>query len=131
MTAQPPQHPSRLQLDHGLGSIRQARDFVRDRCHDGGVGDDVCDTAVLLTSEIVTNAVVHARSAARLGVEVDGDGVRVEVGDDSPRYPQPMAVVDLDAASGRGMWLVDHLAGEWGVSPEPPGKTVWFRLVAG
>lgn len=131
MTTTPPGPPSLLHLEHGLGSIRQARDYVRERCHDGGLQDDICDTAILLTSEIVTNAVVHARSAARLGVEVADGGVRVEVGDDSPRPPRPLAVVDVDAASGRGLWMVDLLAGEWGVSPEPHGKVVWFRLVPG
>lgn len=127
MTEARRQHP-RLVIDRGHGSIRLARHFVAEQCRSAGVEPDVCQTAVLLTSEVVTNALVHARSEARLGLVVGEGSLRVEVGDDSPERPA-VSDVEVDAASGRGLWLVDKLAVEWGVSDgETTGKVVWFEL---
>lgn len=119
----------RLVLDRGRGSVRLARQLVGEQCRRAGLQPEVCDTAVLLTSEVVTNAFVHAGSEARLGVTADRRSVRVEVGDDSPRHPTVLPDVDIGAASGRGLWLVDLLAGAWGVADDDSsGKVVWFEL---
>ena len=86
------------------------------------------DTIVLLTSEVVTNAVVHAGSEIELAVECDGGRVRVEVTDGSGeqpvlRFPQPFDT------SGRGLGLVDTLSSAWGVRYHPhDGKSVWFEM---
>lgn len=125
------QHDARhdvLALPEDLGSIRRARDHVRARCRDMGVPTPTCDTAVLLTSEVVTNALVHARSAPRLGVTVRADVVLVEVQDDDPARPQPAPEVRPSAPSGRGLQLLDRLADDWGVTATGPGKVVWFSL---
>ena len=93
-------------------------------------GGDVVEDAVLLVSEVVTNAVVHACSAPRLIVTVVGDRLRVEVHDGSRALPvmQPSSL----AIGGRGLRIVDQLADAWGASITSTGKVVWIeqRLVA-
>jgi anti-sigma regulatory factor (Ser/Thr protein kinase) len=102
-------------------SVRTARRFVADRVE--GWPEDLVADALLLTSELATNCVVHARSDYLLKVQVERPAVRVEVCDDDPDVPR----VD---DRGRGMRLVDELASAWGVEPmvDGPGKVVWFEL---
>jgi hypothetical protein len=88
---------------------------------------DSVETALLLTSELVTNAVRHGRSDVRLQVAVDGDLLRVDVGDDNSRHPLRKPS-DLGALDGRGLQIVELLALRWGVDDEPLGKRVWFEL---
>jgi DNA-binding NarL/FixJ family response regulator len=91
------------------------------------VADSALDTLVLLTSELVTNVVAHARTTCHLGVELFPDVVRVSVSDQSD---SPVAVrsADADDESGRGLALVEMLSSNWGVVPRPNGKTVWFEV---
>jgi anti-sigma regulatory factor (Ser/Thr protein kinase) len=110
--------------------VRDARAFVRTCCQAAGTDGDACETAVLLTSETVTNAFVHGRSEARLAVTARVDGLLVEVGDDNFRPPQ-LVEQDPDAMSGRGLVILDMLATSWGVSDHRPGKTVWFEVRSG
>jgi anti-sigma regulatory factor (Ser/Thr protein kinase) len=108
-------------------SVGAARRFVRDVLSSRRVVDDVVETVELLTSEVVTNAIVHAGSAPELVVRVRRDRVRVEVNDKSPAVPV-VRVVDPAAVSGRGMVIVEELAGAWGVEHIPRGKRVWFEV---
>ena len=90
------------------------------------------DTATLLTSELVTNAILHTASGAPGGtvtiVVVDvADGVLVEVIDDgSPGTP--VVKDDLLTTSGHGLYLVQQLTAQWGYLRDPAGTTVWFHL---
>ncbi len=77
---------------------------------------------------MVTNALVHAHSAPRLGVTSDETYLRVEVGDDDPVPPGPVVDVEPGASSGRGLRLVERLADDWGVRASDAGKVVWFSL---
>jgi anti-sigma regulatory factor (Ser/Thr protein kinase) len=92
------------------------------------------DAATLLTSELVTNAIVHTASGAPGGsvtIVVVGvpDGVLIEVIDDgSPGTPVVKA--DVFAADGHGLYLVQQLAAQWGYLRDPAGTTVWFHLAA-
>lgn len=87
------------------------------------------EVATLLVSEVVTNAVLHARSDLELHLISGGHFVRVEVSDASPAKP---VVRDhsADALSGRGLALVQRLATAWGVQDRPGGKVVWFEIAA-
>lgn len=118
---------SRLVLPAHPGSVRKARDFVRAFCRSARIDGAARDTAVLLTSETVTNAFLHGRSQARLVVTYDGD-LLVEVGDDDARRPSVLAGRP-DASSGRGMAILDGMAASWGVLDDPPGKVVWFEVL--
>ena len=85
------------------------------------------DTCVLLVSELVTNAVLHARSDVDLVLTQSGGSVRVEVRDASPAAPVVKAY-ELGSMTGRGLALVDSFSQRWGVDTAGAGKSVWFEL---
>jgi PAS domain S-box-containing protein len=87
------------------------------------------DTAALLASELVTNALVHAEGPFRINVEPLAGCVRVSVTDASEEEPAVLET-DLERPSGRGMFLVETLADRWGTHVAPGGKAVWFELDA-
>ncbi len=113
-------------------SVATARSFVRDTLQGWGFAD-IVDDAVVLTSELVTNAVVHAGTHAELLCLRTEDGVRVEVAD---RYPErevplqssPASMGSPDREGGRGLQLCAALAARWGVDYTPTHKNVWFHL---
>ncbi len=109
-------------------SVGAARRFVRDVLKTRRVDDGVVDTVELLTSEVVTNAIVHARSGPQLAVEVNDGVVRVAVRDLGPGLPV-RRLGRLDDLSGRGVVIVEELATAWGVERERNGgKRVWFEV---
>ncbi|MFJ4757823.1 SpoIIE family protein phosphatase [Streptomyces sp. NPDC088763] len=113
-------------------SVASARSFVRDTLQGWGFAD-IVDDAVVLTSELVTNAVVHAGTSADVLCLRSEDGVRIEVAD---RYPEreiplqgsPVNMGSPDREGGRGLQLCAALAGRWGVDYSPTHKQVWFQL---
>ena len=116
---------ARTNLPIDLRSVGAARRLVEATL--SGQGPGVIEEAVLLTAEVVTNAILHASTAVELVITLDDHRLRVEVYDDSPLLPvlRPLAV---GATGGRGMLLVDALSDTWGVTPSHDGKTVWFEL---
>ncbi|MER7313632.1 SpoIIE family protein phosphatase [Streptomyces halstedii] len=113
-------------------SVATARAFVRDTLQGWGY-TDIVDDAVVLTSELVTNAVVHAGTAADVLCLRTEDGVRVEVSDHYPEREIPLQSSGLDFGSpdregGRGLLLCAALASRWGVEYTPEHKHVWFQL---
>jgi diguanylate cyclase (GGDEF)-like protein len=118
--------PARAELPPEPRSARRARRFVIACCHEWDL-DPLAETAGLLTTELVANALVHSRSEVTLTVRHDLQGLLVEVGDLDSRPPQ-LAPPSPDALGGRGLILVDALAEAWGTTATPTGKTVWFRL---
>ncbi|MEU5631713.1 ATP-binding protein [Streptomyces rishiriensis] len=89
------------------------------------------ETAELLTSELVTNALVHTDDDAVLTATVSSSGLRVEVRDCVARRPRPSAPIPDEGTHGRGLVLVESLADTWGVRAQGGGKVVWFELGAG
>lgn len=85
--------------------------------------------AALVVSELVTNAVLHARTPIVLRGETEAARARFEV-HDQQRRPPVMKPYALDSITGRGMGLVDALADDWGVVPSATGKTVWCVVSA-
>lgn len=106
-------------------SVTQARAEVAQRLE--GVRPETLDVVLLLTSELVTNAVRHVGGQVGLHLTWDGRRVRVEVEDQSSD-PPVVKSADQQALSGRGLLIVDTLAGHWGVEPRGSGKKVWFTL---
>jgi anti-sigma regulatory factor (Ser/Thr protein kinase) len=105
-------------------SVTDARQLVLDAlagCPDGLVGD-----AVLLTSELVSNAVLHAATPFQVEISVDGP-IRVVVRDGSADPPL-VQQAGPDEPGGRGLFLVHSLATRWGYEVTPTGKSVWFEL---
>jgi len=92
---------------------------------------ELYDVVALLTSELVTNAVLHGRGPVELRVSDDGDRITVEVSDGDPEPLPPLAGKPPDGQhSGRGLLIIDGFSDRWGYRPRrtPPGKVVWFEL---
>ncbi|MFS8204628.1 ATP-binding protein [Streptomyces sp. CWNU-52B] len=89
------------------------------------------ETAELLTSEIVTNALVHTDQEALLTATVGPRGLRVEVRDFDSRRPRLRVPNADEGTHGRGLILVQSLADAWGVRMHGVGKAVWFELDGG
>jgi anti-sigma regulatory factor (Ser/Thr protein kinase) len=113
--------------------VAAARAFIARTLSDHRVRTDT-DAAALLASEIVTNAIQHTKSG------IDGGtvtivmigvprGILIEVIDDGSAGT-PVVKGDLYAAEGHGLFLVQHLAAQWGYHRDPAGTTVWFQLPA-
>ncbi|MCW2792834.1 MAG: hypothetical protein JWO76_1932 [Nocardioides sp.] len=110
-------------------SVGEARGLVRDELARAG-REDLVDTAELLVSEVVTNALVHAGTVIGLRAWVGDAGLRVEVDDGSLQLPAPRNNSTL-AGTGRGLRLLQGMVDRWGAQPRDDGKTVWFELSAG
>jgi anti-sigma regulatory factor (Ser/Thr protein kinase) len=123
-----------VMLPPALDSVGTGRRFVQRLLTQWHL-DHLVDVAVLLASEALTNAVVHAATAVRLEVR-RGRKLEVRVTDFSPDpVLSPVAALglqslldepDLEAEGGRGLMMIATLAESWGVAPAAAGKTVWF-----
>ncbi len=115
-----------VHVDPDAESIKTVRDFVEDCCRDWEV-DAASDVAVLLASELATNAVKHARTPLTVWLGHRPDRLVLSVEDASHAHP---AVRHPDAQSedGRGMLLVDVLSERWGELDIPTGKRVWAEI---
>jgi len=108
-------------------SAAEARSFVADVLRDFGLTALVAD-AVLVVSELATNAVRHAQTAFSVTVDCRTGGALLTLRDGSPHHPLPVTAGQLDEA-GRGLALVQLLSNDWGVSTQPDGgKLVWAHL---
>ena len=103
------------------------RRFVGEHLARWRVPAQVSDEAVLLTSELIANALRHAPPPLCLQVSVDDSVVRVQVHDSDPVVPV-LIRPDFTSRGSRGVWLIDTLATRWGVQAQPPGKEVWFEI---
>lgn len=116
-----------LDLTEDLDSAARARRFVEAQCEAWGF-DAIVDDALLVVSELVTNAVVHAGSQSALRLVPGGGTLRIEVADDGPAAPDPQLAGDHDE-HGRGLLLVSVLSTAWGTEASPSGgKVVWADL---
>ncbi|MFI2312568.1 hypothetical protein AMK17_19590 [Streptomyces sp. CB00072] len=119
-------------LPRVVGSVRRARRLVHLALDVWGLAD-VQGAAELVVSELLTNAVLHARRGDSVRVTVtrlEGGRVRVAVVDLSKDWPAPRDAGG-DEESGRGLGIVEALSGgRWGVDPLPWGKRVWASLGA-
>jgi anti-sigma regulatory factor (Ser/Thr protein kinase) len=116
-----------LHLPPEATSPRAARRFVDDTLAEWACAD-ASDVVALLASELVTNALLHARSEVDLRVSRTPDALLVEVVDHSPVPPSPKHYRP-EAETGRGLALIEALAAAWGVRPtDNGGKTVWFEV---
>jgi anti-sigma regulatory factor (Ser/Thr protein kinase) len=109
-------------------SCTRARHAVREFCSTRGL-DDLAYDAELLTSEVMSNAVRNSDGMLTLLLVHAHDTLAVTVSDNSVELPSRRPVRDDELAeSGRGLTVLDTVAGDWGMAPGGAGKTVWFRL---
>lgn len=118
-----------MRLPPDVSSPASAREFVSTALRTNHVAPETVDVARLLTSELVTNAVVHARSPMVVSVRVTDRRVRVEVEDRAASLGRPEMPDDTEPR-GRGLTIVSRLAQNWGIEQHDDRKTVWFELGA-
>lgn len=122
----------RLVLGGGTtGVVTRCRDFTRHALADWRwpAGQEAEEDVLLLVSEVVTNACLHAGGPRELVLRHGPGGLRVEVSDDSRELPSPRPP-DRGRPGGHGLVLLQRLARDWGCAETPPGKTVWLEVPA-
>lgn len=108
-------------------SLAAVRAFIRESCP--GLDDFDLLKLVVVTNELATNAVEHARSPYRVDLITLSAAVRVEVRDDEATPPPQLHDPGSGAEAGRGLLIVDRLVRRWGSEPrEEGGKVVWAEL---
>jgi anti-sigma regulatory factor (Ser/Thr protein kinase) len=121
----------RLRVPDGLSSAEEARHQVASALEAHGYEGDV-SIILLLVSEMVTNAVLHALPPVDLVLDVDGASVTVTVGDGDADHVPEMSrepIGDPERVTGRGLQIVDQLADAWGYDKYADGgKSVWFTI---
>lgn len=121
--------PDRLVLDPDPRSVAAGRRWAARQATRAHASQEAALTVELLTSEVLTNAVVHTRAHRHIAVtaECHDDCVRVAVTDTDPTLPV-VKPGNAHRIGGHGMRLVDTLASAWGIELHPgAGKTVWFE----
>ncbi|MFF4037807.1 SpoIIE family protein phosphatase [Streptomyces sp. NPDC001816] len=109
-------------------AVRHARRFTRRTLRTWGVPSDTMDTALLVVSELVTNALVHTDGQVRLDLSLVNHRLRLAVADTSPRSPVKNTNVGWEATGGRGILLVEAVSEAWGTVPVSGGKQVWADI---
>ena len=109
-------------------AVGHARRFTRRTLRSWGVTADM-DAALLVVSELVTNALVHTEGQVRLDITLVNDRLRLAVADASPRTPAKPTSIGWEATGGRGILLVEAVSAAWGTLPVSGGKQVWAEFV--
>nr|WP_206313804.1 ATP-binding protein [Streptomyces coryli] len=122
-------------MPHTAAAVPIARALIRNVLHELDATETDLDTAELLTSELVTNAVEHTRGPhpVELWVQLVPAGLQVEVRDRDPELPVNLLGADIPPAplvdeTGRGLLLIRTLSTDAGARLTPQGKAVWFIL---
>ncbi len=115
----------RVKLPSDPTSASFARRAVNEAC--AGLEVEL-DSLLLCTSELVTNALLHANPPMELEVTVHGSSVRVAVHDGGAGLVQRRRRLRADNLSGRGLDIVEAVASRWGSDPTVTGKVTWFEI---
>ena len=120
---------ARVDLVPRLQSTRTGRHAAKEILTGWGVPSWAVDDAVLIVSELVTNAVLHAREEAALALEIEVADVwmRISLADGSAVRPLARQASHEDE-TGRGMAIVEALSDRWGVDDHHGGKRIWFEV---
>jgi anti-sigma regulatory factor (Ser/Thr protein kinase) len=118
-----------IDLRHDVAAAADARDVVERLIAELNMPADLSQDALLITSELVANAVQHGGAPVRLEVSGAPGRLVLRVHDIAPGSPRPQ-VGAADREGGRGLLLVAALASDWGCAPLPngDGKYVWAEL---
>ncbi|GAA3191700.1 MULTISPECIES: ATP-binding protein [Streptomyces] len=138
-TAAPVGQVRRLRLSGTRGAVARARDFAREALQDWGwlpaaTADQraAAEDVLLVVSELVTNACLHAEGPEELRLRCSAKVLRLEVADLGAGSPAPRTPHRAGRPGGHGMFIVQRLCLDWGVvrNADGPGKTVWAELAA-
>jgi len=129
-----PDHPDadvapvlRLRLEPSSGAAAAARRLVDRACSEWHV-QAILDPARLVVTELVSNAVRHARTQIQVTLHRRAHELRIEVHDNSPESPRPAKAVRSTSEGGRGLIVVAALTTAWGATHTATGKIVWATL---
>ena len=120
---------ARIALPRSPASVGTARRFIEARTAAWSFPEPAGSQLVLIGSELVTNAVLHARTELTLTLELRDGRVRISVKDRS-KAPPTLRHYQADALTGRGLGVVAALSDSWGVSAAADGKVVWAEVAA-
>jgi hypothetical protein len=132
-------HARRLSFAGESGVVPMARDFARQALYawgwlpaDGADRRAAAEDVLLVVSELVTNACLHAEGPDEMRISCDNKVIRVEVSDRGTGQPAPRTPHRAGRPGGHGMFIVERLCMDWGVvrTPGVTGKTVWAELGA-
>lgn len=125
----------RLLLFGTRGVVTRCRDFTAEALADWGwtpaateEARERVDDVLLLVSEVVTNACLHAGGPEELVLRHTRDRLRVEVADGNPDHPTRRLPRSASLPGGHGLMVLDRLAGDWGSEPREGGKVVWLEI---
>ena len=125
----------RLALVGAKGAVGRCREFTRQALLDWrwlpAVTDEqqaVAEDVLLLVSELVTNANLHAGGAVELLLHGTKERLRVEVSDESRQQPVPRTPYQASRPGGHGLQIISRLSTAWGTEPRPTGKSVWIEV---
>jgi anti-sigma regulatory factor (Ser/Thr protein kinase) len=124
----PPRRSLGLRPDANAPAM--SRQFAQQVCADWGI-EKVATLAELVASELVTNAVVHARTHVDVTMRLTDGALSVAVRDGDPRpmfRPQEAGIEEVTSEHGRGLLLLDAMADSWGCHPTGDGKVVWASI---
>ncbi|MER7468251.1 ATP-binding protein [Streptomyces sp. NPDC097981] len=134
-----PEVTRRLALRSAANAVTRCRDFTRQTLAewrwppgpgDDTSGSDLTDDALLLVSEVIANACLHAGGPTSLVLRCTAERLRIEVTDESPTPPRTRHRFDPSRPGGHGLLIVERLGRKWGWSPAVagPGKCVWVEM---
>ncbi|MER5217922.1 ATP-binding protein [Streptomyces sp. NPDC002838] len=125
----PGDSPYAFTVQPSVEAVPAARDRVVNRAQRLGLALDkeLSNDLRLLTGEVVANSVTHTQAACVVSVQWTGERLRVEVTDVDPTLVRASQAEAMDE-NGRGLFLVDALATDWGSQPCTAGKKTWFEL---
>jgi serine phosphatase RsbU (regulator of sigma subunit)/anti-sigma regulatory factor (Ser/Thr protein kinase) len=132
-----------LAVEHAVATSRSAtmlvpaeptgpsrvRQWMSTRLREWAVPDPVIGAAILCTSELTTNALLHAGTPAQVRIDLTAERLLVSVADTGTRGSVIKANTDTLSSRGRGLGLIEELSDTWGTDPTVRGSTVWFEML--
>ncbi|MEV4707424.1 SpoIIE family protein phosphatase [Actinoplanes sp. NPDC049316] len=107
----------------------RVRQWMTNRLREWAVPETVIGAAILCTSELTTNALLHAGTPAQVHIDLSAERLLVSVADEGTRGSVTRARTDALSSRGRGLGLIEELSDTWGTDPAVRGSTVWFEML--
>ncbi|MEV6810935.1 SpoIIE family protein phosphatase [Micromonospora sp. NPDC051296] len=124
-----PSRSARMEVPAEPTAPSRVRHWMTAQLTEWRVAESVIGAAVLCTSELTTNALLHAGTAARVEIDLSPERLLVSVADTGSRGTVTRARTDTLSSRGRGLGLIEELTDAWGTDPTVRGSTVWFEIL--
>ncbi|WP_189045189.1 ATP-binding SpoIIE family protein phosphatase [Micromonospora sonchi] len=124
-----PSRSARMEVPAEPTAPSRVRHWMTAQLTQWEVAESVIGAAVLCTSELTTNALLHAGTAARVEIDLSSERLLVSVADSGSRGTVTRARTDTLSSRGRGLGLIEELSDTWGTDPTVRGSTVWFEIL--